>query len=274
MSPRKLRIINFLIERFLLLRTWGFKAKIRKISGVKTLFLNSKQGFSPVTIFYVHGGAYVFKLTPKHLRFLKHLAREIPVRFVVPLFEVVPKITIEELNFQIQKVLENTFKESELHNFLLLLMGDSAGGGSILWLFSRLDFLQNNPRVKLCLISPFVRAFFTLEEVRQGAEDPVINPQDLIAWKNYINTDVKNPQLNVLLLDSLKLTGQDVFLWYGGKELLFQQIEELKAKMIKEKANLTTVFHSTGFHVQPFFSQETLNFFTLKLKKWLSFKSF
>lgn len=268
MTPRKLWVVNFLMERFLWWRTWGLKRKIRRVSGVKTLFLSSKHSLSPITVFYVHGGAYVLKLTPKHLNFLKHLANQLPFQFVVPLFKVIPKITIEELNLQVQKVLEHTFK-SLTPNTTLILMGDSAGGGSISWLYPHLEFLHSIPEVKLCLISPFVRAFFTPEEITHGAQDPVIRPKDLEAWQRFINTDTKNPQLNPLLLHSLKVNLTEIFLWYGGKELLFQQIAELQTKMIKENALLTTIFQPTGYHVQPLFSQREFKVFVSKFKEWL-----
>lgn len=165
-------LVNSFAESFLRIRSFRLKTRVWKLFGVRQLSLEPKEGFKRIII-YIHGGSYLFKLTPKHLSFLKRLARDTSSKIIVPLYVPLPRITIEELVEKTTKIVSKILEEVGGDGRKIILMGDSAGGGLILTIF---EGIVNNSRIDLTfLLSPFVKASFSGAEFEYARlHDPLL----------------------------------------------------------------------------------------------------
>lgn len=179
------------------------KIKIKKgeMNGNVYYELQPRQAHaSDKSIFYVHGGAYVYRISRLHWNFLAKLVDELNCTIILPLYPLAPEHTYQEtLTFIRDLYLEkiNSMKNPEN----MIIMGDSAGGGLALVLAQLLKEKQLEQPEQIILISPWLDLSLTNPEIAAiEKNDPFLVRQGLMeAGKMYAGTtDTKHPKVSPL----------------------------------------------------------------------------
>ena len=77
-------------------------------------------------ILYLHGGAYVFEITPFHWRLIGEMAERLKARITVPIYPIAPEHRFEDMFGMVAETYRGMLAETEADN--IVFMGDSAGG--------------------------------------------------------------------------------------------------------------------------------------------------
>lgn len=77
-------------------------------------------------ILYLHGGAYVFEITPFHWALIAELAERLGVHVTVPIYPLAPEHDFHAIFGMAQAVYEDVLAETPAEN--IAFVGDSAGG--------------------------------------------------------------------------------------------------------------------------------------------------
>jgi monoterpene epsilon-lactone hydrolase len=116
-----------------------------------------------VSIFYLHGGAYVNEITRWHWFLIRQLVREVPARCIVPIYPLAPSATAAELVPRVAQLACELIAETGPERTVLI--GDSAGGGmGVAASFWLRDQGLSQPS-RMILISPFLDV--TMSDRRQ-----------------------------------------------------------------------------------------------------------
>ncbi|GAB3790545.1 alpha/beta hydrolase [Virgibacillus kimchii] len=178
------------------------KMKIKKgeFNGHYYYELQPNQQNDNKPIFYIHGGAYVYRISRLHWNFLGRLADELNCTIIVPLYPLAPEHTYEHtLPFIYDLYMEQMNKLKHPEN--MILMGDSAGGGLALVLAQLLKEKQLEQPEQIILISPWLDLSLTNPEITPiEKHDPFLVRTGLMeAGKMYAGTtDTTHPKVSPL----------------------------------------------------------------------------
>ena len=112
-------------------------------------------GVVPSTqVLYLHGGCYVFEITPTHWKFIARLAVEASVRIVVPIMPLAPSGTASVVVPAVADLAASMIDEVGADK--LSIVGDSAGGGMALAVAMTLRDRSLPPLHATVLISPWL----------------------------------------------------------------------------------------------------------------------
>ncbi|RYG72964.1 alpha/beta hydrolase [Lentibacillus lipolyticus] len=170
------------------------------INGKVYYELQPKQETDNKTIFYVHGGAYVYRISKLHWNFLGKLVDELHCTIIVPLYPLAPEHTHQHtlaFMYTLYRQLMNTMKHPET----IILMGDSAGGGLALLLAQLLKEKQLEQPGQMILISPWLDVSLTNPDIAPiEKHDPFLVKTGLKeAGKMFAGTtDTKHPKVSPL----------------------------------------------------------------------------
>lgn len=110
--------------------------------------LQPKEQTSDLHILYLHGGAYVNRITSQHWHFLARIVEALDCKITVPLYPLAPEHTFDE-TYEFVLPIYNEQKPQ-------VIMGDSAGGGLALSLCQYLKEQQLPQPEKVIAISPWL----------------------------------------------------------------------------------------------------------------------
>jgi len=162
--------------------------------------LQPKQKKEGKTIFYVHGGAYVYRISRLHWNFLSKLVDELNCTIIVPLYPLAPEHTHQHArSFVYTLYMQQLNKMKDPEN--IILMGDSAGGGLALVLAQSLKEKQLAQPKQIILIAPWLDVSLTNPAIAPiEKHDPFLVRNGLIeAGKMYAgSTDTKDPKVSPL----------------------------------------------------------------------------
>jgi acetyl esterase/lipase len=136
-----------------------------------------RRGEAVATVLFLHGGAYFREIRGWHWKLVAHLARTVPARVVVPIYELAPSGTAASV-VPAALALAEGLAGAGLPFFLV---GDSAGAGMALAVAQEL-FARAAAPAGLVLISPWADISCTdpgLEE--RARRDPWLQPAGLAA---------------------------------------------------------------------------------------------
>nr|WP_295468714.1 alpha/beta hydrolase [Mesorhizobium sp.] len=77
-------------------------------------------------ILYLHGGAYVFEITPFHWRLIAEMAERLQARITVPIYPIAPEHRFEDMFGMVAETYRAMLDETPAQE--IVFMGDSAGG--------------------------------------------------------------------------------------------------------------------------------------------------
>lgn len=171
-------------------------------------------------IFYVHGGAYVYRISRLHWNFLARLVKRLNCTIIVPLYPLAPEHTYQHtLSFVYDLFIQqrNRIKNPED----MVLMGDSAGGGLALVLAQLLKEKQQEQPEQIILISPWLDVSLSNPDITPIEKyDPFLVKSGLAeAGKMYAGgTDTTHPKVSPIYGD---LTGLgEMTLFMGTHDIL------------------------------------------------------
>lgn len=144
----------------------------REVSGHRVYEVFPRGGHSDGRrILYLHGGAYVFEITPFHWRLIAEMAERLGAQVTVPVYPIAPEHRFDEMFAMVLDTYRDMLDATPAEN--IVFMGDSAGGNMavVLTMMAAQDGLPLPARH--VLISPGLD--MTLENpevVEAAARDP------------------------------------------------------------------------------------------------------
>ena len=202
----------------------------RRESGGMGWFLVNGKADSGVTVFYLHGGAYINRLNRYHWQLIEDLAREAGVRVVAPDYHVAPYGNCARAYEDVPRLYLDYLAENPGER--VVMMGDSAGGGLALgvaeWLANEGEPLPE----RLILLSPWVELSMDNPDIEALVpQDPVLH-LDLVkvhgrVWAD--DLDTHDWRVSPLYGDMAGLP--PVTLYAGTRELLYPDLMLLRDKL-------------------------------------------
>lgn len=125
-----------------------------EIGGFPAYVISPKGKTTKNTIFYLHGGAYVYEIIPPHWTFIADFAHQANATIMVPIYPLAPEHTVEE-TLAFTEAAYTAF-EARVGAGPIHLMGDSAGGGLGLALAQKRLAEGARLPANLFLISPWL----------------------------------------------------------------------------------------------------------------------
>lgn len=187
--------------------------------GLTTYYLNSSN-HSNISVLYLHGGGYVQGCSTSQWRFANELANRTDAEIVVPDYPLAPWHTYEET----YDLLYDWWVPWQYGNAsrILIIMGDSAGGGLALGFTEYLREMDAALPSAVILISPWGDLTMTNAEIADYESiDPFLNAGALLAdasaWAG--DTDLTDYRLSPLYGDLQDLP--DVTILTGTREILY-----------------------------------------------------
>ncbi|MDQ0734735.1 alpha/beta hydrolase [Arthrobacter agilis] len=155
----------------------GLTATSTERNGWKILTYTPTSAASKATMICIHGGAYVYDVTLRHLAFYADLARDSDVTVVIPLYPVAPRGTagtvVPEMADLISEVIAASGADA------VVVQGESAGGGLALAAVQELVKRDASVPARLILLSPWLDV--TVSDPRsQTIKDPMLDYAGII----------------------------------------------------------------------------------------------
>ena len=176
-------------------------------------------------LIYLHGGGFVYGLTPPHLQMGAYLAQKMGVRILMVDYRTAPNNPFPAALDDCITAYLWVMKQGVLaHN--IVVAGDSAGGNLTITMLMKLrDSGHSLPAAAACL-SP-VTDLTPKEDLRKKFKDPLISPKVAKFYhQSYIgNNDADNPLISPVfgnlrgLPPLLVHAGEDEFLRYDALQL-------------------------------------------------------
>ena len=164
--------------------------------GVPCEWMIPKNSLTDRVLLYLHGGGFVFGLTPLHLQMGAYLAQKIGLRILMVDYRTAP-------NFPFPAALDDCviayhwLKKQGILEKNTVVAGDSAGGNLTITMLMKLrDNGYPLPAAAVCL-SP-VTDLTSRENLRKGFKDPLLPPKAVSFYsRSYLgNNDAHNPLIS------------------------------------------------------------------------------
>jgi len=206
-----------------------------------------KDGYEKVVI-YIHGGAFMFEITPQHLAFCDRLVDTLNAKVIMPLYPLAPQAKWRTTYAMLTEVYKEALKE----NKPVILMGDSAG--AVLSLGLAMQAKQDGLPLpcKIVVMSPAPDLSFSNTKIAEYEPKDVILSCDTLKvcipfWAD--KEDFTDYHVSVLYGDMKGLP--EILLFFGNYEILYPDNVLLMNKLAAQ-GNKTTVVLGDGLqHVFP-----------------------
>lgn len=205
-------------------------------------------------IFYVHGGAYVYRISRLHWNFLGRLVNALNCTIIVPLYPLAPEHTYKEaLRFIYALYMQQIDMINNPAD--MILMGDSAGGGLALVLAQLLKEKQLEQPGKIILISPWLDLSLTNPEIAPLEKyDPFLVRTGLIeAGKMYAGlADTKHPKVSPMYGDLNGLG--EITLFMGTHDILVADARRFVTTAKQQNINIHYIEADKMVHIYPIYN--------------------
>ena len=179
----------------------------------------SGQTKASVTMLYLHGGAYVFSITPYHWHWIDFMARALNAQIVVPLYPLAPEHTVHETLAATMAIYSDVVLKLAGPEGKIVVAGDSAGG---------------NAAMALCQqIAKKLRA----QRKGDPSASSLRQADSLILNAPWMDISVSNPEIPALEPSDCMLRAEGAR--YAAKLFAGQEKYDLPSDIRQEKANLT-----------------------------------
>ena len=125
-----------------------------EVNGWPVYTIGPRDGVTNRTVFYLHGGCYVFEIDPVHWSFIAKLATEASVSVVVPIMPLAPRGTASSVVPDVAEMIAARIAAVGIDR--VSVVGDSAGGGMTLAVAMELRDRGLAPLHSTVLISPWL----------------------------------------------------------------------------------------------------------------------
>lgn len=170
-------------------------------------------------LLYLHGGGFVFGLTPQHLQMGAYLAQKMGIRILMADYRLAPKhpfpAALDDCAMAYHWLLKQGISAQKI-----AVAGDSAGGNLTIALLMKLrDSGDPLPAAAACL-SPVTD--MTKDKVHQGYQDPLLPPKAMRLYTaSYVgNSDAHNPLISPVFGN---LRGLPPLLIHAGEDEILRE---------------------------------------------------
>nr|WP_243848898.1 alpha/beta hydrolase fold domain-containing protein [Lysinibacter cavernae] len=203
----------------------------------------------PVHLIYLHGGGFVLPIAPPHWAILESLLLTTGATITVPLYPRAPEHTYVSTYEFLDEIYSLVTADLEPGG-IIVLAGDSAGGGLAIGLAIRLKEAHQPPPAAIIAFSPWVDLSLTNAEIA-GLErrDPVLVVSALIGagelWAG--ETDVTHPLLSPVHAD---LSGMPpLYIYQGGRDIMLPDVMTLTRNMATAGGDVEVRIFPAGSHL-------------------------
>lgn len=218
-----------------------------KISDTEVYIYNGKKGeYRDNVIIYIHGGSFIEHANKYQLEFAKSIAEKTNSTLILPLYELLPTGSCEKLLV----LIHNLYREV-MHNNpkKIHLLGDSAGGGTILSysMILRDKGIRNVDNV--IMVSPWIDLSMTNPALKEDEKKDTMNGLEGTKYAGKLwarNMNIYDPFVSPIYgnLNGLaKLT-----LIFGGKEILTSECKRFHEMLEKENIDHNYIIYEKEGH--------------------------
>jgi monoterpene epsilon-lactone hydrolase len=260
------------------------------LSGLQLFYQVDKHGGDPVrwftiaprvkdpelSIFYLHGGAFVNGVHPLHLVFIRHLVDKLHCEVLLARYPLAPEHSVRD----VRDFLDPLYREfrRDRPDRCCMVMGDSAGGNLALGISQR---WSADPEMKphaAVLLSPWLDLTMSNSEIIDvERDDPVLSKGNLSRYARWYSGEVPldDPLVSPLYGDLLGLP--PTFLLTGTADILNPDARRLLSMMQVSDSEITYEEYERMIHVWFFFDffaetrdarESLLAFIRLQLGRW------
>jgi acetyl esterase/lipase len=198
-------------------------------------------------LIYIHGGGFVFGLTPNHLQMVAALAREMKIKTLMVDYRLAPKYpfpaALEDCVSVYKWVLAQDISPESI-----VIAGDSAGGNLAITSLIRLRELDISMPSAIACLSPVVNLMPDANQ-RAGYKDLLL-PSKAINFYNaaYVgNNNAKNPLISPIFGDLADLP--PILVHIGEDEILRDNAVSFSMLAKEAGVNITYKIYARMWHV-------------------------
>lgn len=237
-------------EEYRLIMPLKSSVKTFDFKGMKCYELKKRGSNSTDVVLYVHGGAYINRLTAFHWWFLDDVAQKTGAMIIVPIYPLAPVHRFNEANellLALYDEIKRLYRQSRV-----LLMGDSAGGGFVLSLALQIAKTDQLPPDHVVMMSPWLDVSMENTDMCSLEDlDPMLGIVGLkkagVIWAG--DVDVKSPLVSPMFGDLKSLPPMTLFV--GTHEIFLPDARRFKQLAAAAGANLKYVECEEVHHCYP-----------------------
>lgn len=201
----------------------------------------------PVTVVYIHGGAYVNEITAPHWAIIDRLARDTGATVLVPAYGLAPEHTVDEAFELLTAILTDV--RTQRPGDRIFLAGDSAGGGLALAFAQehRDDDLRPDG---LFLFSPWLDVTMENPDARRMEKiDAMLGIDGLRYWGEQWAgwRPVRDPRVSPGLGELSDLPS--TWVYQGGRDLFLPDVAKFTVAARAAGSPVRSRVFRDGFHV-------------------------
>ena len=230
------------------LRSWAHVSE-QAVAGRPVITLTPRLHRSPVTLVYLHGGAYINEMLSAHWAIVERLLRQSGATVIVPLYGLAPRFTVDDAIPLLLQLTEAVRRDSD---DALVLGGDSAGASLAVAVTLEAQRIGAPAADRLLLASPWLDIELPGVE-RTGLEelDPMISAPGLrvagLAWS--AGRPVDDPLVSPTRASLERLAAlPPTRIVQGGHEVLLPSVRGFARRARAAGADVTLRVYADGFH--------------------------
>ena len=223
--------------------------KIKDYKFINDVFYFNDNTDSDITIFYIHGGAYLNTFDKYHFKFINKLIKKTNAFVIAPNYKLIPFSYAKEVIENLFNLYKDYIKKNP--NRKIIFMGDSAGGGIALSLYLEIHKNGLNLPFMTIVLSPCTDITMSNPKIEEYKKyDPWLYTNRLdVCLKNYArDLDYKNYLVSPIYgnLDLFK----NLLIFVGTKEILYPDIIGFYNKL-PDKTTNKIIIKKKMLHVYP-----------------------
>ena len=220
--------------------------------GYRVYTVSPKTGASvDATILYIHGGGFIFDMTPTHWGLIAALTKRLGATIIIPLYPLGPETQLLGIYEALQPLYNKLAAAATLEKPFWCL-GDSAGGTMAISFTQMALESSLSTASRLVLITPCTDVSLANPEMHVAVKsDPWLDIPGFLeaARLVYPDMDTKDPRLSPIYG---KLKGMPPMLIFAaGKDCLTPDTKEFVALAREDGAEVDFVFKKGLMHIWP-----------------------
>lgn len=221
----------------------------RRIDGFECHTVSPRGRRAERTVVYLHGGAYIRHLSPRHWQLISQLV-DAGVRVEVAHYGLAPKYTYRDAYPFVTAVYRDLLGDPDTGQ--VTIMGDSAGAGLALGMAQSLAGSGLPQPTRVVLISPWLDLTLTNPAIPAvEARDPFLTTSSLLAaargWAG--GDDPAQPRLSPVNGPLAPLAPIDVYI--GTRDLCYPDVRRLEERAAAEGASVNVIVCDGAVHAYP-----------------------
>lgn len=223
--------------------------KIKDYKFIDDVFYFNENTNSDITIFYIHGGAYLNTFDKYHFKFINKLIKKTNASIIAPNYKLIPFSYAKE----VIENLFNLYKDyiEKCPNKKIIFMGDSAGGGISLSLYLEIHKKGLKLPFKTIVLSPCTDITMDNPKIEEYKKyDPWLYTDRLDVCLKYFARDLDYKDYLVSPTYGNLDVFKNLLIFVGTKEILNPDIIDFYNKLPDKDTN-KLIIKDKMLHVYP-----------------------